>query len=77
MSESQWMRAFLAEACPVIGSYGGRDLFLRGAAGRLERALAAACTDHDVKEYPQAGHSFLNDHPDPSSTTIPTSCSRS
>jgi carboxymethylenebutenolidase len=55
---------FLARACPVIGSYGGRDLFLRGAAGRLERALTAAGTDHDVKEYPQAGHAFLNDHPD-------------
>ena len=55
----------LAGACPVIGSYGRRDLFLRGAADQLERALTAAGADHDVKEYPQAGHSFLNDHHDP------------
>ncbi len=53
---------FLAGACPLVGSYGARDRFLKGAAGRLERALTAAGVDHDVKEYPQAGHSFLNDH---------------
>jgi carboxymethylenebutenolidase len=34
----------------------------RGAAARLEQALAAAGVEHDVKEYPQAGHEFLNDH---------------
>jgi carboxymethylenebutenolidase len=53
---------FLAGACPVVGSYGGKDLTLRGAATRLERALTAAGVDHDVKEYPDAGHGFLNDH---------------
>jgi carboxymethylenebutenolidase len=52
----------LAGACPVIGSYGARDRPLRGAAERLERALTAAGVEHDVKEYPDAGHSFLNDH---------------
>jgi len=52
----------LAGACPVIGSYGAKDLPLRGVAGRLERALIAAGVDHDVKEYPDAGHAFLNDH---------------
>jgi len=36
---------------------------LRGAADRLERALTAAAVPHDVKEYPGASHSFLNDHP--------------
>ena len=35
---------------------------LRGAAARLERALTAVGVDHDVKEYPDAGHAFLNDH---------------
>jgi carboxymethylenebutenolidase len=54
--------AFLAGACPIVGSFGARDRFLRGAASRLERALTAAGADQDVKEYPQAGHSFLNDH---------------
>ena len=53
---------FLAGACPVVASYGARDRTLRGAAGRLERALSANGVAHDVKEYPGAGHGFLNDH---------------
>ncbi len=54
--------SFLRRACPIVASYGGRDRSLRGAADRLERALTAVGVEHDVKEYPQAGHSFLNDH---------------
>jgi carboxymethylenebutenolidase len=54
---------FLRGSCPVVGSYGGRDRTLRGAAGKLSSALESAGVDHDVKEYPEAGHSFLNDHP--------------
>ncbi|MBM6405520.1 dienelactone hydrolase family protein [Phycicoccus sp. CSK15P-2] len=50
----------LAGACPVVASYGGRDRFLAGAAGRLEAALSARGVPHDVREYPDAGHSFLN-----------------
>jgi len=53
---------FLTGACPTVGSYGGKDRTLRGTADRLERALATNAVDHDVKEYPEAGHSFLNDH---------------
>ena len=53
---------FLAGACPIVGSFGAKDRALRGAADRLERALSAAGVDHDVKEYPDAGHSFLNNH---------------
>ena len=56
--------SFLAGACPVVGSYGARDLTQRGAAERLEHALTANGVAHDVKEYPDAGHSFLNDHQD-------------
>ena len=51
----------LADACPIVASYGGRDRSLRGAAGRLEAALEKAGVVHDVKEYPAAGHAFLND----------------
>lgn len=47
-------------ACPVVGTFGGRDLTLRGAAERLETALIARGIDHDVVEYPEAGHAFLN-----------------
>jgi carboxymethylenebutenolidase len=52
----------LAGACPVIGSYGAKDRPLSGAAERLDRALTAAGVEHDVKEYSDAGHAFLNDH---------------
>ncbi|HEX5266662.1 MAG TPA: dienelactone hydrolase family protein [Acidimicrobiales bacterium] len=54
--------SFLSGACPVIGSFGVKDRTLRGAAGRLEQALAANSVPHEVKEYPDAGHSFLNRH---------------
>lgn len=53
--------AALQGACPMVGSYGARDQSLRGAAAKLEAALAEAGVAHDVKEYPQAGHSFMND----------------
>jgi carboxymethylenebutenolidase len=53
--------AVLDGACPVVASYGGRDRFLAGSADKLERALASRGVPHDVKEYPDAGHSFLND----------------
>ncbi|WP_280139175.1 dienelactone hydrolase family protein [Geodermatophilus dictyosporus] len=52
----------LRGACPVVASYGRRDVALRGAAGRLAAALEAAGVEHDVVEYPDAGHSFLNRH---------------
>ena len=52
----------LADACPVVASYGARDWMLRGHAARLEKALMAAGIPHDVKEYPDSGHSFLNHH---------------
>jgi len=61
-SKSAYTADFLAGACPIVGSFGGRDRMLRGAAGRLEQALTAVGVDHDVKEYPEAGHAFLNDH---------------
>jgi carboxymethylenebutenolidase len=53
---------FLRGACPIVASYGARDRSLRGAAGRLERILTTNGIAHDVKEYPDAGHGFLNDH---------------
>lgn len=54
-------RQALRGGCPVVASYGGRDLSLRGAAGKLDAVLTDLGVDHDVKEYPGAGHSFLND----------------
>jgi carboxymethylenebutenolidase len=54
----------LPHACPIVGSYGGKDRWpgVRETPGRLEPALSAAGIDHDVKVYPEAGHGFLNDH---------------
>jgi Dienelactone hydrolase family len=50
-------------------SFGGKDWSLHGAARRLERAVSVAGVDHDVKEYADAGHGFLN-HRD--RTDVPT-----
>jgi carboxymethylenebutenolidase len=48
------------EACPVVASYGARDRS-RGSATRLRDALVRHGVVHDVHEYPDAGHGFLND----------------
>jgi carboxymethylenebutenolidase len=50
----------LRGACPIVGSYGKRDVMLRGRAQKLERALTSLGVEHDIKEYPDAGHSFMN-----------------
>jgi carboxymethylenebutenolidase len=54
----------LQGACPVVGSYGGKDRSPMGArAGRrLEAALASMGVEHDVKIYPNAHHGFMNLH---------------
>lgn len=57
-----YTQAALRGACPIVGSFGGKDRNLRGAAQKLEQALEALGVDHDVKEYPDASHAFLNDH---------------
>lgn len=54
----------LGGGCPIVGSYGARDIFTRRSADRLDRALAANDIPHDVKVYPGTGHAFLNDHRD-------------
>lgn len=52
----------LAGACPIVASYGKRDRMFRGAAAELDGVLTRLGVTHDVKEYPDAGHSFLNRH---------------
>ena len=51
----------VVDACPIVGSFGGKDFSLRGAAAKLETALSNAGIENNVKEYPTAGHAFLND----------------
>ena len=56
------VEAFLKGSCPIVGSFGAKDRTLKGAAAKLDKALTANNVSRDVKEYPEAGHSFLNDH---------------
>ncbi|MDT7724268.1 MAG: carboxymethylenebutenolidase [Actinomycetota bacterium] len=50
----------LDDACPMVASFGKRDLALRGVAAKLETKLTEQAIPHDVKEYPGAGHGFAN-----------------
>jgi carboxymethylenebutenolidase len=50
----------LARVCPTVASYGARDGSLVGAGERLTAALERYGVAHDVKTYPEAGHSFAN-----------------
>jgi carboxymethylenebutenolidase len=51
--------AALAGACPIVAGYGARDRTLRGAARQLEGVLERLGVEHDVHEYPTAGHAFM------------------
>jgi len=53
---------FLAGTCPIVASYGAKDRWTQGVAEQLEHLLTVSGVDHDVKEYPDAGHSFMNNH---------------
>ncbi|MEP7020378.1 MAG: dienelactone hydrolase family protein [Pseudonocardiales bacterium] len=53
----------LAGACPIVASYPKHDPITIGMAAKLERTLSTLGVEHDVKTYPKAGHSFLNDAP--------------
>ena len=53
--------AALRGTCPVIASYGARDIKRMITAGqRLESHLRTLGVPHEVKFYPDAGHSFMN-----------------
>ena len=47
--------------CPVVASYGRRDILNIGTAPRLKETLDRAGVDNDVKVYPEVGHSFANE----------------
>jgi carboxymethylenebutenolidase len=54
--------AALNRSCPVVASFGAKDRMVRrGAAAKLEAALAQGDVPRDIKEYPDVGHSFMND----------------
>lgn len=62
---------WLAQACPIVGSFGGVDgsPLGREAGKRLDRLLDQHQVPHDVKIYPGVGHGFMNDH-DPADATL-------
>jgi carboxymethylenebutenolidase len=70
-AEGRRRESVLAGACPIVGSHGARDGANRGTAERVDRVLEALRMDHDIKEYPGAGHSFRNGLPLPSSVKTP------
>lgn len=51
----------LKGACPIMASFGGSDPMLKGAAKKLETVLTNEGVEHDIKEYPNAGHDFMSD----------------
>jgi len=59
--EQQDLVEALRGSCPIVANYGGADRSLKGAAARLESALDQLGIEHSVKEFPGAGHAFLND----------------
>ena len=58
------LNAAMGNACPIVASYGRKDFGAARTVRRLDEALATHAVEHDVKLYPNAGHSFLNDAPD-------------
>lgn len=53
----------LRESCPVVASFGSKDRIVApGSAAKLEAVLTDGEVPHDVKEYPDVGHAFMNDH---------------
>ena len=60
----------IPDLCPVVASYGGRDGTFGKNGPKLQAALEAAGVPHDVKTYPDAGHSFMSQHEGPLLTAM-------
>lgn len=54
--------AGLARSCPIVGSYGELDKSLRKEPEQIASVLREHSIPFDMKVYPDAGHSFMNDH---------------
>lgn len=52
----------LRGVCPVLGSFGGRDRIFAPHGRRLETLLTELGVPHDVRIYPDAGHSYMSQH---------------
>ena len=52
----------LADACPMVLSYAGKDRISRTDLPRLERTLTESGVPYDSKVYPGATHAFMNEY---------------
>ena len=52
----------LRGVCPVLAGYGGRDRLFASQGQRLEQMLGELHVPHDVRVYPDAGHSYMSRH---------------
>lgn len=51
----------IERSCPVVASYGDKDKTIPDGAAKLEALYTRLGVAHDVKEYHEAGHAFLNE----------------
>ncbi len=51
----------LRDVCPVVAGFGALDKTYAVQGERLERHLTELGVQHDVKIYPEVGHSYMND----------------
>ena len=51
----------LRDICPVVAGFGALDKQFAAQGERLERHLTELGVQHDVKIYPDVGHSYMND----------------
>ncbi|MGV8885850.1 MAG: dienelactone hydrolase family protein [Microbacteriaceae bacterium] len=51
----------IENSCPVVASFGAKDRAVKDGAARLEAKYTQLGVAHDVKEYPEAGHAFMNE----------------
>jgi carboxymethylenebutenolidase len=55
----------LRKVCPVVAGFGGLDRSFAVQGERLAAHLEELGVPHDVKIYPEVGHSYMNDHGSP------------
>lgn len=53
--------AAIENSCPIVTSYGKKDITIKNGTALLDEALTRKKIPHDSKEYPNAGHVFMND----------------
>ncbi len=54
--------AAISTVCPVVGGWGKTDLVYGHHGERLAAHLDQLGIEHDVKTYPDVGHSYMNNH---------------